>query len=332
MSEFRTIIKPEKQNISISYRDKILFMGSCFSENIGSKMQNLLFDTLVNPFGVVYNPFSVSNSIKNLIDVRTYNLSEIVFYNNLWHSFDYHGKFSNVKKEECLKAINNEITKSADFLKNTDFLIITFGTAFVYLLKESGKVVANCHKFPASFFDRRLLSVTEIVDEYCKLINLLRALNPELKLIFTVSPVRHWKDGAAQNSLSKSVLRIAIDEISKKMPEVYYFPAFEIMMDDLRDYRFYKDDMLHPAGAAVDYIWRLFADSFFDDETKRIVVETSKIAKAAEHRPVNRDSAVFEDFIRKQIERVRELKRKYSWIDVSRLENKFMELSKRKNV
>jgi len=297
MKPYRTIIEPKSSDYKIGYETPVLFLGSCFTENIGNKMLELKFPTLVNPFGVQYNPSSVRTSLEILLDKRDFNEDDLHFYNNQWLSFYHDTEFSNSDKEACLNNINNSVNAARKRLQNASYLIITFGTAWAYQYRETGNIVSNCHKIPAKEFDRVRLSVEDIFVQWAKLLNRIEDLNPDLKVIFTVSPVRHWKDGAVQNQLSKSTLILAINQIIKIFDNVEYFPAYEIMMDDLRDYRFYADDMLHPSKVAVDYIWDYFTKTYFEAQTTSLIKEVKKLVVAENHRPFNKDSDDYKIFL-----------------------------------
>ncbi len=324
MDDFRTIIYLKKHEEQISYKNNIMILGSCFTENIGVKLQNLLLKTDINPFGVIYNPISVANSLQILINKKAFINSDLKQNNELWFSFFHHGRFSNTNKNRCLKNINERIKTSSNFLNKTDYLFITFGTAWTYELKETGKVVSNCHKLPKTNFKRKLLSVEEIVVEYQNLIKELKNYNPNIKIVFTISPVRHLKDGVEQNNLSKSILKIAVNKLVENN-NISYFPAYEIMMDDLRDYRFYDNDMLHPNLLAINYIWNKFSDVFFNNETLGIITEIEKLIKAKEHRPYNPKSKNHQKFIETQLKKIKVLNQKYSFIDTGIFESYFKE-------
>ncbi len=295
---FRTVVGIEPYPRKINYESNILTLGSCFSENIGEKMQDVFFLTEVNPFGVLYNPVSIQNSIELLLEKESFTESDIFEHHSLWQSFSHSGLFSDVTSEKCLTRINNRFTKAALFLKNTDFLLITFGTAWVFEEKKSGRVVSNCHKLSANYFIRRRLTVGEIVAGYSTLITKLNELLPQLNIILSVSPIRHWKDGAHENTSSKSILLLAIDEIRKQFGNVVYFPAYEILMDELRDYRFYAADMLHPSEVAVDYIWQKFSETFFSEETIHIKKQLEQLAADRAHHPLHPDSDEFKLFLK----------------------------------
>ena len=308
---FRTEIKIPKAKACISYQDNILLFGSCFAENIGKKLSENKFQTDINPFGILYNPNSIENSIRTLLEKKFMTEFYLFFHHGVWNSFTHHGLFSDTSKEICLQKINERINYSSDMLKNAAHLIITFGTAWVYELKATSKVVANCHKLPEKIFNRRCLSIEEIVETYVNLIHCIRLFNPAINIIFTVSPVRHWKDGAHENQLSKSILLLAIDKLQQIFPELHYFPAYEIVMDELRDYRFYNEDMLHPNNLAINYIWEKFSETYFSAETIHIQREIAEISTAEAHKPFNPDTKEHQVFLKKLEEKKETLRNKY---------------------
>lgn len=293
----------------------VLFMGSCFTENIGDRMEELKFPTTVNPFGVLYNPSSVRSGLEVLLDNRDFNENDLHFYNDQWLSFYHDTEFSDADKEKCLDKINSSVNAARKHLQTANYLIITFGTAWTYRYKKTGNIVSNCHKIPANEFERRKLSVEDIFVQWAKLLNRVEDLNPNLKIIFTVSPVRHWKDGAVQNQLSKSTLILAINQLMKIFENVEYFPAYEIMMDDLRDYRFYADDMLHPSAVAIDYIWDKFSKTYFEKETIEIIKEVNQIIQAKKHQPLNPDTKSHKIFLENQIAKIKEVSGKYNYLN-----------------
>lgn len=316
MKNFRTIIEAEPSKNKINYHTSVLFLGSCFTENIGDKMDELKFPVLINPFGVLYNPVSVRNALEILIDQKLFAESDLNFFNGQWFSFYHDTEFSATDQKKSLNKINTSIELAAKQLKNAKYLVITFGTAWVYKYLESGNVVSNCHKIPAKKFDRFKLGVEDIFVEWANLINRLNELNKKLKIIFTVSPVRHWKDGAVQNQLSKSTLILAINQLKNKFDNIEYFPAYEIMMDDLRDYRFYADDMLHPSNMAIEYIWEQFSQTYFEKETTDIIKEIDKIILARNHRPLNPDTENHKKFLKKQVEIIKKISKKFPFINL----------------
>lgn len=288
--ELQTIVQIGKPDFRLDYESRILMAGSCFVENIGEKLKYFRFKVDVNPCGVVYNPLSVAGTLELLLERRRFVETDLWHREGLWGSFLHHGSFSSPTAEECLQKINGRIVDSSRRLAATDLLILTWGTAWVYRHRETGIVVSNCHKFPASDFERQRLEVEEIVERYAALFSRLWALRPGLKVLVTVSPIRHWKDGAHGNQLSKAVLLLAADRLTARFDNVSYFPSYEIVMDELRDYRFYAKDMLHVSEQGVDYIWERFRDLYFSAETLAVMREVDKRNKILNHRPACPDS------------------------------------------
>lgn len=323
-SIFRTEVEVNPFPFAINYETPVLFCGSCFTENIGSIMVTRKLPVLVNPFGVVYNPVSVKLVLDRILNGLPLEESDLSFRNGLWFSYLHHTSYSSPDKDKCLHTINNELSQASGFIKNTDYLFVTFGTARVYYQKENGQPVANCHKIPAREFDNRLLSVTEIVTIWSELIVKLLERRPNLKIIFTISPVRHWKDGAIGNQQSKSILNVAVHElIHNFQSNAFYFPAFEILMDDLRDYRFYADDMLHPSTSAVEYIWAKFKNALIDSKSKTLIADIEKIMFAVNHRPFNPNTPEHRAFVENTLKLIGRIKQSVPSIDFSD-EEKFL--------
>jgi hypothetical protein len=322
MDAFRTIVNPEKADYPISHSDAILMTGSCFAENIGNKLIQLKFKVDLNPFGVLYNPVSIHRSLLRILNKELIKEDDLFLYDGIWHSFFHHSRFSSEDKEKCLHLMNSRIESSSNYLKNVRFLFITFGTAWVYNNIANGQPVSNCHKLPARNFERRILKVDEIVQDYCSLIQSIRVFNPDLKIIFTISPVRHLKERAEGNQISKSVLRLGVSELCNKGYGTY-FPAYEIMLDDLRDYRFYDNDMVHPSQQAVDYIFEKFANAYFNDETKNLNKDIGEISDAFNHRPFNSFSAKFIEFAKANLEKIEKLEKENELLDFSEEKNYF---------
>lgn len=283
--ELQTKVDIPQSDFRVGYGMKIMMLGSCFAESIGEKLHYFKFDVNVNPCGIVYNPMSAARVMDVLLKEKLFTAGELMEHNGKWLSLLHHGSFSSPDKEVCLRQINSRLTEAATALKEMDLLIITLGTAWVFRNKSDGSIVSNCHKIPASAFERFQLSPEEIVDEYSRLILRLREVNPQLRILFTVSPIRHWKDGAHGNQLSKSVLLLAIDRLSSLFKQVYYFPSYEIVMDELRDYRFYAEDMLHISPLAVEYIWNRFCETYIEKGAERFMLRIDKINKTLAHRP-----------------------------------------------
>lgn len=295
--EFLTGVDIREGEVMINHNTEMMMLGSCFSEEIGRKFLEHKFHVEINPFGILYNPFSVSEALKRLIAGNPFSESDLFLYNGMYHSPMHHGLFSAPRLEESLQLINNRFEKAVALLPQTDLLMVTFGTAWVYRRKDDGKVVANCHKLPANLFDRTRLSLEEITREWELLLQRLLHLNPRMKLLFTVSPVRHMKDGAHENQLSKATLLLAIERLQALFPgQLFYFPAYELLIDELRDYRFYGDDMLHPSSLAVNYIWERFSRCCFSHETDEVNREWSAIRQALYHRPLHPGSEAFNRF------------------------------------
>ncbi len=301
------------------YADKYLFLGSCFTENIGNRMEELKFSTLINPFGILYNPLSIASTLERLIEASPFQSEELFCHGGVWHSYSHHGRFSGLDREETLSCINKSLDSGSQFLKNADFLMLTFGTAWVYELKSTGKVVANCHKVDAHEFKRYRLTVGDTVLQLRETIEKLWNFNPGIKVIFTVSPVRHMKDGPTGNQLSKAVLLLATDALVNGFDTARcgYFPSYEIMMDELRDYRFYDDDLLHPSPWAIDCIWEKFRDAFFPENVTAISQEIAMIRKSINHRPLFPGSQEYRQFLENSLQKAVKLAKNFSALDFS---------------
>lgn len=317
--EFRTLVDLPLGELTITHSDKILLLGSCFSENIGRQLVINKFGCDINPFGILYNPLSIANAIKILQKNETFIPSQLFEYRGLYHSFMHHGSFSDSSSEKCLTMINERLKSVQNQFASLNHLLITFGTAYVYQYNETNEVVANCHKLPDNQFTRRLLSVDEIVQVYQPMITEMLNNNTELKILFSVSPIRHIKDGMHKNQLSKSTLLLAIDVLKELFPSsVFYFPSYEIVVDELRDYRFYADDMLHPSSVAVNYLWQSFVNSYLSKDTQQIMKEWSEINKALQHKPFHPESEQHKSFLTQIVLKIEQLKRKYPFLDVEK--------------
>ena len=305
----------------IGYRHQSMMIGSCFAENIGNQLQELCLPTTVNPFGILYNPVSIANSIAILLEGKEFTSRDLFFNENLYHSFAHHGKFSRPAQDEMLDLINSKVVEALMVLKACSHLFITFGTSWVFRHKETGEVVSNCHKLPGTLFDHYRLQVAQITEIWIPLLHQLIKLNPDLHIVFTVSPIRHLKDGSHNNQLSKSVLLLAIDYLSLHFgnERISYFPSYELMLDELRDYRFYTSDMTHPSDVAIEIIREKFETCFFDQEAKIISSELIKLVEATRHRSQNFNDIGFKSFIMKNIEIAHQIQNKYPFIDVERI-------------
>ena len=314
--ELYTYIHIPKAPFRFSCTEQMLLLGSCFAENIGTRLAGNKFNVDINPFGTLYNPASIAAALRMLLHPQRFTAGDLFGHEGVYHSFAHHSRFSSTSETECLRNINDRLEGSANGFRKTAYLVVTLGTAYVYRLKSSGEVVANCHKLPEKIFDRSMLTVAEIVSEWKELLLSLWEQNPELKILFTVSPIRHWKDGAHGNQLSKATLLLAVDELQSAYPErIAYFPAYEIMMDELRDYRFYATDMLHPSELAIDYIWQRFTENFLSDETKGILKEWAEIQKAINHRPFQPESDAYKRFISQTLLKMERINEKFPSFD-----------------
>jgi len=317
MSPFRTEIEIAEAAKPIGYDSKLLFIGSCFAENLGSFFKASRFNCLINPFGVLYNPLSLGQALELMMDNREFTKADLHFHNDMWHSFYHHSRFSHVNADECLSKMNADLKEGREFLEQTDYLFITLGTAWVYELIENQQIVANCHKYPTRHFNRFLTNPDELIERYKDLLVKLRVFNPGLQVIFTISPVRHWKDGAHGNQISKAVLLLATEKISELFDGVDYFPAYELLLDDLRDYRFYDVDMLHPGSLAIEYIREKFIAAWMNDEARRYLKDFDAIIKAKNHRPFNPASLAHQKFLLKNLDKIEQLMKKYPAINLN---------------
>lgn len=314
---FRTEIRYDRINGNPVDHDKgILVLGSCFADNIGNKLADNLFKVCVNPFGVLYNPISVLNTLKRIESGRLYTDEELFFSGELWRSFDHHSFFAHPDKNMSLNKINDSFTNSIKAFRNLGTLILTFGTSFVYSLKESGRVVANCHKMPGCQFDRTLISSREVLELYVPFLEKLFDQKPQLQIILTISPVRHLEENANRNQISKSHLLIAANELTTKFHQVHYFPAYEILLDDLRDYRFYKPDLVHPNDTAVNYIWEHFVKSCVSERSSRFIDDYKQVLLAKKHRIQYPDLENAKKFFLAQFNYLSSLKSTYPEIDL----------------
>lgn len=309
---------PAPSSVKISHADKILLIGSCFAENIGEKLTSFKFNTVVNPNGILFNPISISKAITSYIKNESNPQPEI--NNNLYFSFEHHGSFSSTTKAELEEKIKNATHSAHKQLKEAKFLIITFGSAFAYRHLKTNSIVANCHKLPQQDFKKELLTVETIVADYQLLFEELKKFNPQLNIILTVSPVKYLRDGLIENNLSKSILIQSVHQLLNHNPQLStlnYFPAYELVTDDLRDYRFYKEDMAHPNEQAINYVWEKFSDVYFSDETISLIKNIKDITQAAQHRPINENTEQHLKFKQTYFQKCNELEKKYPHLNFS---------------
>lgn len=306
-------IKKETRN-SINYNSSILLLGSCFSENIGNQLNYFKFNSFQNPFGILFHPKAIEALITNAINEKVYSEKDIVYQNERWHCLDAHSNLSSSNKKELLTNLNTAITVTHKKLKEATHIIITLGTAWVYRFLDTDTIVANCHKIPQKKFLKELLSSDEISESIAAIITLIESINKNAVCVFTVSPVRHLKDGFIENTQSKSHLITAIHNTIDARLNSFYFPSYEIMMDELRDYRFYAEDMIHPNKTAINYIWEKFSNTWFTEETTQLMKEVDVIQKGLLHKPFNESSEAHQAFIKNLEIKVAKIKGKLPFI------------------
>jgi hypothetical protein len=321
---FRTPIDFPKATFNIDHPQSILALGSCFSQNIGERMAVAKFPVFINPFGTLFDPISI-HAIFDTTNLESKE-EELIFYQGYWHAVKYHGSFKHKDKVLLLEKIQLSKQHLINYLKTSSVLMLTYGTAHVWKTIEKNEIVGNCHKLPGHFFYRHLLSPDEIFNALQDSLFNLNRLFPNLNVIMSISPVRHLKMGMVENQLSKSVLKVAISALVNKMPQIYYFPAYEIMMDDLRDYRFYAQDMIHPSELAIEYIFDGFKSVFFSEETQERVKIWEKFSKSLNHKPFDDDNEQWSKYKQKYKVQLKQYKDEFPMLDW-RKEEQFCELS-----
>ena len=315
---FRTQVELPERETEIRHSERIMLFGSCFAENIGNLLKENKFRCDVNPFGVLYNPLSIANALNQILEGKEYREEDLFFSGGLWHSWMHHSDFSAPSQEETLALVNSRLAKAKENLAKADWLVMTWGTAYVYIHQEMQKVVGNCHKQPDKTFRRLMLNAEAFVEECRGVLKKCREVNPNLKVLFTVSPIRHAKDGMHGNQLSKATLLLAIDEICRTCPDCFYFPSYEIIMDELRDYRFYADDMIHLSSKSVEYIWECFSRCYFSKGTQAVMKEWMEIKKAIDHKPFRPDSDAYRAFLSQIVLKIMQMKEKFPYLEVQK--------------
>jgi hypothetical protein len=310
---FHLHVQPPSFSTKLTYNESLLFIGSCFAENMALRMQTHKFNTLLNPHGVVYNPESIATAIRHYLTKKVYDEQDLFFANECYHSWEHHSCFSTTNAAACLSEINEQITQAHAALKNAGWLFITFGSAFVYRHKQTGKRVSNCHKQPQQEFIKELLTVNELVNIYKELIADLQKWNSQLKIVFTVSPVRYIRDGIVENTLSKARLIEVVHQL-KDDKKIMYFPAYELIIDDLRDYRFYKEDLVHPTDQAIDYVFEKLRASLFDETTTALFEKINDVVKAKAHRVFQEDTESHQKFRSTYFNRCKQLQQQYPFL------------------
>ncbi len=306
-------IAPLSQNIR--YSDRIMMIGSCFSAGIGERLASYKFKVLQNPTGIIYHPHMISEAVERCIENRKFEEAELFENNGLFHCWSHHSEFSGTDKASTLGKMNDQLECAHEFLKTCDYLILTPATAYGYFLVQDQKMVGNCHKMPGHLFDKRLTDSNSIIENLKDTIDKVRSFQPEIKIIFTISPVKHYRDGIVENNISKSHVIAAVHQVTAESSGVYYFPSYEILIDELRDYRFFKNDFAHPNETAVSYIFQRFVDFAFDENTKTLMNRVGEIITASQHRMHFPHSEKSKGFANQQLKKISNLKAEFSFLD-----------------
>lgn len=312
--DFHLEFNPKPFDTKISHQHKLLLIGSCFTEQIGVKLAQHKFDVLDNPNGILFNPASITKSVSSYIQNKQYTEADLFEQNECWNSWEHHSRFSHPDKMTCLELINDSQSGANQFLKKADWLLITLGSAFVYEL-DNQTIVANCHKVPTDKFNKRLLSIEEVNSMLKNMQDELMQFNPGLKIIYTISPVRHLRDGFVENNRSKATLINAVHQLAENNKAVFYFPAYELIIDDLRDYRFYAEDMVHPNYAATNYVWEKFIAACIDEPSQSLMAAINTINAARNHKAFNPGSKQHKKFLQTNLEKVKKLQQQFPYIN-----------------
>lgn len=312
---FRTVIQLPEYPFSITHSDRVLCIGSCFAGTIGDRLAEHKFQTLVNPLGILFNPLSIAESLQRITGADEPGEESLFFREECWHSYDFHSSFSHPDKVTCLRQMREGLENAREFVRKTDYLIITLGTIVAYRLKTNGKIVANCHKMPSDTFVKQIIPIEVSREAIEKALQGIRSIRPDIRCIITVSPVRHIRSGFIENSYSKACLRVLCQQLVERNDRIHYFPAYEIVTDDLRDYRFYASDRVHPSEEAANYIWQCFSESMFSDETRELNRRIAGIEAAFRHRPLFPQSGSHRLFCRRSLEALEELQSGHPELD-----------------
>lgn len=313
--EFRQSFQPPALKQSITHQDPLLLIGSCFTENMVQYLRKHKFSVLENPFGIVFNPASVVTVLDAIRTKRVYTKSDLFFANDCWHSWDHHSRFSHPDADRALAGMNAAIVEAHQFISQRGVLVVTLGSAFVYRLASNEYRVANCHKMPAQTFSKELLSIEEIVSMLKQSIEQLRLSHPGLRVLLTVSPVRHLREGFVQNNRSKARLLESVHQLVESMDVVEYFPAYELVLDDLRDYRFFAEDMVHPNYTATRYVWERFSQAAFDADTRQLMEEINQVNAGLAHKSFHPQTPAHQAFLRQVLEKIDRLTARYPHLD-----------------
>ncbi|MEO8769083.1 MAG: GSCFA domain-containing protein [Ferruginibacter sp.] len=316
--DFHAEFFPKAFSKKINHRNKLLLVGSCFTEQIGNKLAAHKFNVLENPHGILFNPVSIARAVASYAAGTIYKEDDLFYYNELWGSWQHHTKFSNIDKTKALDAINQSKKKANQFINEADWILITLGSAFVYenTAEDNKDVVANCHKVPADKFYRRLLDVQEVKHVLSDMMETVKAINPFANFIFTISPVRHLREGFIENNRSKATLIQAVHSLTDN-EAIFYFPAYELVIDDLRDYRFYAEDMVHPNYAATNYVWEKFIATGIDEASQQLMKDIGVVMAARNHKPFNPSSDQHKKFLKINVEKINKINRDHPYINLT---------------
>lgn len=313
--EFRTTVAIDENRGLLGHSDRVMLLGSCFSDNIGARMRQAMMRVMINPMGTLYNPLSVAASLERIIGNVPVEGRDLVEHGGVWNHFDFHSRHSLPDKAATVERMNRRIAEAHAWLRDCRLLVVTLASALVYRHGESGRVVANCHKLPPQTFTRTMVTAAEAEAALCRSVEQVTAFNPDVKILFTVSPIRHVADTLIVNSLSKATLLVAEHGVVKaQRGRCFYFPSYEIMMDDLRDYRFYASDMVHPSDVAVEYMWQSFQGAYMDDRAVQAVARCERVARRLGHRPMSNSREAVERFRTDTVTVVRNLVAEYPYV------------------
>lgn len=302
----------------IGYNDNLFIIGSCFTEHMGSRLSQLKFPVMQNPSGILFDPVSICRNLEAYMDDAPFPEEKLVYLNELWQSWEHHSIFSGLDKQQIVHKINDSRNAARTSLQRSKWLIITPGTSFSYQLKETGEGVANCHRAPAQWFNKHLLGIDEIYSLFEKCIDRLFDFNKDLKIIFTVSPVRHIRDGVITNNLSKARLIESVHNLVSRYDRIFYFPAYELVIDVLRDYRFYDSDMVHPNYAATEFVFEKFCANYIEQGSLEMMKEIKNIVTAYHHKPFQAATNAHHQFLKAYRTRIKRFQEKYPHVDFSK--------------
>lgn len=300
----------------ITYHDSILLTGSCFSENMAERLVQHKFKTLSNPHGILFNPLSVADSLDGYVTNKQYSKDDLFFLNELWNSWDHHTRFSHIDADKALEGINRSQQTASDTLRSAGWVIITLGSAFQYYLADGNKPVANNHRAPAQWFEKRLLGIDTITQRLAGTLEHIISINPGVKFLFTISPVRHIRDGVVDNNRSKARLIESVHELCGQFSNAWYFPAYELVIDILRDYRYYDIDFVHPNYLATSVVWEYFTNACMDADTRVLMKELLEISTARNHRPRFPETAAHQKFLSSYTDKVKKIAAAHPYIDM----------------